>query len=201
MATSTRSKSKRPSAKKTNRSTRPTRAYTVLRSSKFDPKKKLSSQGKTVNTTRNGAYVASAVALKKRSRPTRIYLYRSKRVLSYRIKYYTGTNGKPKAEATYMRPSSSGKKTKPLDKKKKKKCLCTIKGSCKKTKGACKKKKKKKSSVTSSSRRKSASSSGRPVFRVSSGRLHVSVNGRKSVVTRAEKDKLLRIMGSRRMIA
>lgn len=202
MATSARSKSKRPSAKKTNRSARPTRAYTVLRSSKFDPTKKLSSQGKTVNTTRNGAYVAAAVAIKKRSRPTRIYLCRNKRVLSYRITYYTGKNGKLKAEATYTRSSSSGKKTKFLKKKSspktktKKKCLCTIKGSCKKTKGACKKKSGKRSSGE-----KAVSRASRPVFRVSSGKLHVSVNGRRSVVSRAEKDKLIRIMGSRRMIA
>lgn len=190
------SKSRKKSSRKpSKKSTTKVRSWTILRGSGFDPKKKLSSQGKTVSTTKLGPSVAARHALKRRDRPSRMYLFRDRKIRVYSIKYLT-KDGKVKAKAKYERSISQKKKkkkpsstktsstattTKKKRKKKKrkvskKKCTCAVKGGCKKT-------------------------GSKPVFKMSAGKLHVTVNGRRSLVTKSEKDKLkkqLGLLGARR---
>jgi len=95
----------------------PTRSYTVLRKSTLDSKKKVSTQGKPATTTKTGAYLAARVALKRRTRPTRIYLYRKKKITTYSIKYGKRKDGKVKAVAKLVR-TVTVKRKKPSSKKK-----------------------------------------------------------------------------------
>lgn len=186
------SKSRKKSSRKSSakKSTTKVRSWTVLRGSGFDPKKKLSAQGKTVSTTKLGPSVAARYALKRRDRPSRMYLFRDRKIRVYSIKYLT-KDGKVKAKAKYERsisqkkkkktPSSTATTTKKKRKRRKrkvskKKCTCAVKGGCKKT-------------------------GSKPVFKMSAGKLHVTVNGRRSLVTKSEKDKLkkqLGLLGARR---
>lgn len=141
--------------KKTSKSTGVTRSYTILKKSKFNPEKKLSSQGKTVQTTKTGAHLASRYALAKRKRPTRVYLYRHKKIMIYAIKYCK-VDGKVKSAIAKRiktvsakgkakkKTNSSTKKKKRRKTKKKTTCTCAVKGSC------AKKKRKKKTTGSTS---------------------------------------------------
>lgn len=136
--------------RKKKKSVATTKSYTILKSARFDPTKKLSSQGKTRKTTRTGAHLASKVALAKRKRPTRIYLYRHKKIMTYAIRYET-KDGKVRATAKIKKTkyvskrSKSKKKTTKKKKKTTKKCGKT---SCKcATKGACTRRKKRSKSA------------------------------------------------------
>lgn len=86
------------SATKKKRSNGKSKSYIVLRKSTIDPKKKVSSQGKSATTTKSGAYLAARIALRKTKRPTRTFLYRKKKIMTYVIKY-TKKDGKTKATA------------------------------------------------------------------------------------------------------
>ena len=146
-ASSTGTKKRR----KKKKSVATTRSYTILKSARFDRTKKLSSQGKTRKTTKTGAHLASKVALSKRKRPTRIYLYRHKKIMTYSITYTT-KDGKLKAVAKLKKTKtvskSSSSKKKPTKKKKTKKkcgkrsCKCAVKGTCTKRKKTSKSKSK-----------------------------------------------------------
>ncbi|CAN0558045.1 unnamed protein product [Ectocarpus sp. 8 AP-2014] len=113
---------KKRSAKK---STGVSRSYTVLRKSTLDPKKKVSSQGTSRTTTKTGAHLAARVAIRRRTRPSRIYLYRKKKILTYAIKYTKNKDGKTKASAKQIRSVTAKRKkpssTKKATKKKKRK--------------------------------------------------------------------------------
>lgn len=171
--------------KKKSSSAVETRSYTVLKTSKIDRTKNLSKQGKTVKSKKTGAYVASKVALAKRPRPSRVYLYRNSKIRIYSISYLK-KEGKVKAFAKHMRTvavkrkkgSSPGKKSKSKSKTKAT-CTCAVKNACKK--------------------------SSKPVFRVSGNKLNVLVNGRRSLVSKSEidklKKKLVKLTGSRRRSA
>lgn len=104
-----------PSTQKTkaSKSSARTFTYTVLSKAKFDPKKKLSSQGKPYKTKKTGSYVAAKVALKKRARPRprRIYLYRKSKIMVYSIKYSKNKDGKTKALAKLIKTSSAKRKS------------------------------------------------------------------------------------------
>ena len=112
-----------PSTKK-KKSTGVSRSYTVLRKSTLDPKKKVSSQGTSRTTTKTGAHLAARVAIRRRTRPSRIYLYRKKRILTYSIRYTKNKDGKAKASATQIRSVTAKRKktssTKKATKKKRK---------------------------------------------------------------------------------
>lgn len=107
----------RSSAAKKKKSTGATRSYTILRKSTIDPKRKVSSQGKSATTTKTGAHLAARVALKRRTRPSRIYLYRKKKIITYSIRYTKNKDGKTKAVAKLMR-SVLAKRKKTSSKKK-----------------------------------------------------------------------------------
>ena len=115
------------SASKKKKSSGSTKSYTILRKSTIDPKKKVSSQGKSATTTKTGAYLAQRVALKRRTRPTRIYLYRKKKISTYSISYGKKKDGRTKAVAKLVRSviakrkKKSSKKRRTTKKKKKKK--------------------------------------------------------------------------------
>lgn len=98
-------------AKKTVKS----RSYIVLRKSTLLAKKKVSSQGKSVTTTKSGAQLAARIALKKTTRPSRIYLYRKKRILTYAITYHKKP-GKTRAVARIVK-TTTVKRKKPASKK------------------------------------------------------------------------------------
>lgn len=127
------------------------RSYTILKKSTIDTKKKLSRQGKTKTTTKTGAHLAARVALAKTKRPSRIYLYRHKKIMTYSIRY-AQKDGKVKAVAKLVRTKAVKRKTSKKDKKKstkekkmknkkkstktkkkcaKGKCTCDVKGACK----------------------------------------------------------------------
>ncbi|AAK14492.1 unnamed protein product [Ectocarpus sp. 4 AP-2014] len=98
------------SATKKKQSTGVSRSYTVLRKSTLDPKKKVSSQGTSRTTTKTGAHLAARVAIKRRTRPSRIYLYRKKRIITYSVKYTKNKDGKTKASATQIRSVTAKRK-------------------------------------------------------------------------------------------
>ncbi len=104
---------RRSSAKKTAVKSR---TYTVLRKSTVDPKKKLSSQGKTKTTTKSAAYLAKRVALSKRGSPSRVYLYRKGQVMTFSISY-SRKAGKATAVATLLRTRSVKLKKRRVKKK------------------------------------------------------------------------------------
>lgn len=142
-----RSSSKRPTTtrRKKKQTSVTAKTYTILKKSAFDPTKKLSTQGKTRTTTKTGAHLASRVALARRKRPTRIYLYRHKKIMVYQIKYVR-EDGKVKSASAKRiktlsakgKASSSGTKKKRKTKSKSKSkssgssCTCKTKGACKK---------------------------------------------------------------------
>ncbi|CAM9102947.1 unnamed protein product [Ectocarpus sp. 12 AP-2014] len=95
-----------------------TRSYTVLRKPTIDPKKKVSSQGKAATTTKTGAHLARRQALKRRTRPSRIYLYRNKKITTYSIKYGKNKDGKLTAVAKLLRTVTVKRKTKTKPRKK-----------------------------------------------------------------------------------
>lgn len=113
-----KSSKKRTTVARKKKKTGVTRSYTILRKSTINPKKKVSSQGKSATTTKTGSHLAARVALKRRTRPTRIYLYRKKKIMTYSIKYGKRKDGKVKAIAKLVRAvtvkrrkTSSKKKT------------------------------------------------------------------------------------------
>ena len=95
-------KTKMAPATRKRKATGVSRSYTVLRKSTLDPKKKVSSQGKSRSTTKTGAHLAARVAIRRRTKPSRIYLYRKKRVTTYSIKYTKNKDGKTKASAKQL---------------------------------------------------------------------------------------------------
>ncbi|CAN0249196.1 unnamed protein product [Ectocarpus sp. 6 AP-2014] len=111
-------------ATKNKKSAGVSRSYTVLRKSTLDPKKKVSSQGTSRTTTKTGAHLAARVALRKRTRPSRIYLYRKKKIVTFSIKYTKNKDGKVKASAKQIRSVTAKRKktssTKKSTKKKRK---------------------------------------------------------------------------------
>lgn len=117
MAPVKRSRSASKSASKKKKSSSKVRSYTILKKSTFDPKKKLSSQGKTKTTTKTGAHLAARVALAKTKRPSRIYLYRRKKIMTYSIRYVQ-KDGKVKAVAKLVRTKAVKRKTSSSKKKK-----------------------------------------------------------------------------------
>lgn len=121
------------STRKTKKSASKARSYTILKKSSFDPKKKLSSQGKTKTTTKTGAHLAARVALAKTKRPSRIYLYRRKKIMTYSIRYEQ-KDGKLRAVAKLIRTVSAKRKTSTS----KKKSTTKKKKSTRKTKRATK---------------------------------------------------------------
>lgn len=136
--TKRRSAKRASSTRKTKKSSSKARSYTILKKSSFDPKKKLSSQGKTKTTTKTGAHLAARVALAKTKRPSRIYLYRRKKIMTYSISY-GHKDGKLKAVAKLIRTKSAKRKTSSSKKKsttKKKKKRTTKKKSINKKKRA-----------------------------------------------------------------
>lgn len=135
-----RSVKRASSTRKTKKSASKARSYTILKKSSFDPKKKLSSQGKTKTTTKTGAHLAARVALAKTKRPSRIYLYRRKKIMTYSIRYVQ-KDGKFKAVAKLIRTVSAKRKTSTSKKKsttKKKKKTTKKKKSAKNKKRATK---------------------------------------------------------------
>lgn len=142
------SRNPRSSSRKKKTTSVKAKTYTILKKSAFDPAKKLSTQGKTRTTTKTGAHLASRVALARKKRPTRIYLYRHKKIMVYQIKYVR-EDGKVKSAIAKRiktlsakgKASSSGTKKKKRKTKKKTKKKKSSGSSCNcKTKGACKKK-------------------------------------------------------------
>ncbi|CAN0570879.1 unnamed protein product [Ectocarpus sp. 12 AP-2014] len=119
-------------ATKKKKSTGVSRSYTVLRKSTINPKKKISSQGTSRTTTKTGAHVAARVAIKRRTRPSRIYLYRKKKIITYSIRYTKNKDGKAKASATQIRSVSAKRKKTSSTKKATKKKRTTTKKSTKK---------------------------------------------------------------------
>lgn len=114
MATAKPSRSgSRSSTSKKKKSAGTTRSYTILKKSRFDPKKKLSSQGKSCTTTKTGAQLAARVATKRRVRPSRIYLYRNSKVYTYSMKYVKSKDGVTKAVAKLVRSVLAKRKTEP----------------------------------------------------------------------------------------
>lgn len=107
-------------ATKKKKATGVSRSYTVLRKPTLDPKKKVSSQGTSRTTTKTGTHLAARVAIRRRTRPSRIYLYRKKRITTYSIKYSKNKDGKTKASAKQIRTAAAkrGKTTKKATKKK-----------------------------------------------------------------------------------
>ncbi|CAM9091655.1 unnamed protein product [Ectocarpus sp. 12 AP-2014] len=175
-----RSSKPRSSKPKSKKSPAKVRSYTVLRSAKFDPKKKLARQGKTVSTTKLGTSIAQRYALKRSDRPSRMYLFRDRKIRVYSIAYST-KDGKVKAKAKYLRaiPQKRTTKAKKSSSSKpgssfalasssattrKKRCKCKKKGSCKKK----------------------------------TGKLYVMVGGRRVLITKSEKEKLKKKLGLRR---
>ncbi len=142
------SRSKRSTTTKKKTTPAKAKTYTILKKSVFDPTKKLSTQGKTRITTKTGAHLASRVALARKKRPTRIYLYRHKKIMVYQIKYVR-EDGKVKSASAKRiktlpakgKASSTGTKKKRKTKKRKTRKKKSSLSSCTcKTKGACKKK-------------------------------------------------------------
>lgn len=119
-------------ATKKRKSTGVSRSYTVLRKSTIDPKKKISSQGTARTTTKPGAHLAARVAIKRRTRPSRIYLYSKKKIITYSIRYTKNKDGKTKASATQIRSVSARRKKTSSTKKATKKKRTTAKKSTKK---------------------------------------------------------------------
>ena len=111
------SKRRSSSTTKTKKSASKARSYTILKKSSFDPKKKLSSQGKTKTTTKTGSHLAARVALAKTKRPSRIYLYRRKKIMTYSIRYKQ-KDGKLRAVAKLIRTAAAIRKTSTSKKKK-----------------------------------------------------------------------------------
>lgn len=101
-------------ATKKKKSTGVSRSYTVLRKPTLDPKKKVSSQGTSRTTTKTATHLAARVAIRRRTRPSRIYLYRKNRITTYSIKYGKNKDGKTKATAKQIRTAAAkrGKTTK-----------------------------------------------------------------------------------------
>ena len=100
-----------PPAKKSVKS----RSYVVLKKATLSAKKKVSSQGKSVTTTKSSAQLAARLALKKTTRPSRIYLYRKKRIMTYAITYHKKP-GKTRALAKLVK-TKTVKRKKPASKK------------------------------------------------------------------------------------
>lgn len=150
LAKRSRTGSKRKTVRRsssTEKSSAKARSYTILKKSTFHPKKKLSRQGKTKATTKTGAHLAARVALAKTERPSRIYLYRRKKIMTYSIRYVQ-KDRKVKAVAKLVRTKAVKRKTSKKTTKKKKstkkkkgtkkkkkcakgKCTCAVKRACK----------------------------------------------------------------------
>lgn len=108
-----------PATSKKKKSTGVARSYTILKKSTINPTKNVSSQGKLRTTTSTGAHLAARVAIKRRTRPSRIYLYRKQKVITYSIRYAKNKDGKVKAAAKHLR-SVPVKRKKPSPTKKRK---------------------------------------------------------------------------------
>lgn len=136
-------------ATKKKKSTSVSRSYTVLRKSKIDPKKKVSSQGTARTTTKTGAHLAARVAIKRRTRPSRIYLYRKKKIITYSIRYTKNKDDKVKASATQISSVSAKRKKASSTKKATKKRKTSAKKATKTRKTSAKKVAKKRRTSTS----------------------------------------------------
>lgn len=179
--------------KKKTKSSDVKRSYLILQSASLDTNKTLKKQGKTLRSTGTGRHVATSIAskaVKKRHRPTRIYLYRNSRIMTFSVKYVT-KEGKVKPvtktirQVSIKRRSSSKKSTKTEQKKKKKKkraCTCAVKGSCKKH--------------NASSSFRTTSSTRTPAFSMSGNKLKVSLNGKKTLDSKREVAKPIKSLGS-----